>query len=107
MRNEKIGLGLSIVNDALGPARETYVSANFSYTLPLDEKDTKLSFGLKGGFHLLDTDWSKGIYHDPDKVFEQDLSLFSPTIGAGLYLHSRKWYLGLSVPNFIYDRTLR
>ena len=101
LRNEKIGLGLSIINDALGPANETYINANFSYTIPLNDYDTKLSFGLKGGFHLLDTDWSKGRFQNPDATFNENLSLFSPTIGVGLYLHSRKWYLGLSVPNFI------
>ena len=100
LRNERIGLGLNVVSDQIGPAKETYFDLNFSYDLPLNE-NTKLAFGLKGGFHLLDTDWSKGIFRDPDAAFNQDLSLFSPTIGAGLYLHSRKWYLGLAAPNFI------
>ncbi|PHR69868.1 MAG: hypothetical protein COA67_09150 [Lutibacter sp.] len=101
LRNERIGLGLSIVNDALGPANETYINANFSYTIPLNRYDKKLSFGLKGGFHLLDTDWSKGKFQNPDRVFNENVNLISPTVGAGLYLHTRKWYLGLSVPNFI------
>ncbi|MCX7550537.1 type IX secretion system membrane protein PorP/SprF [Xanthomarina sp. F2636L] len=101
LRNEKIGLGLSIVNDALGPVNETYINANFSYTIPLNSNGTKLSFGLKGGINLLNTDWSKGSYQNPDRVYSENVSLLSPTIGAGLYLHSRKWYLGFSVPNFI------
>ena len=102
LRNEKIGIGLTVVNDNLGPASETYVNANLSYTIPINyDKTQKLSFGLKGGFHLLSTDWSKGIYQNPDVAFQDDISLFSPTIGAGLYLHSESWYLGLSVPNFI------
>lgn len=101
LRNERIGLGLNIVSDQIGPAKETYFDVNFAYDLPLNET-TKLSFGLKGGFHLLDTDWSKGIFRDPsDVLFNQDLSLFSPTVGAGLYVHSQKWYLGLAAPNFI------
>jgi len=101
LRNERIGLGLSIVNDRLGPASETYVDANFSYTIPVNDNDTKLSFGIKGGFQLLSTDWSKGRFQNPDAVFNENVSLFSPTVGAGLYLHSQKWYLGLSVPNFL------
>jgi len=101
LRNEKIGLGLSIVNDALGPATESYIDANFSYTIRLDDTNTKLSFGVKGGVHLLDTDWSKGRFQNPDVVFNENISLLSPTIGAGLYLHNRKWYVGLSVPNFL------
>ena len=102
LRNEKIGLGLTVVNDNLGPASETYVNANISYTILVNNEGTrKLSFGVKGGFHMLKTDWSKGIYQNPDLAFQEDLSLFSPTVGAGLYLHSDSWYVGFSVPNFI------
>ena len=96
LRNDKIGLGLSIVNDALGPANETYLDANFSYTIQLNESLTKLSFGAKAGLHLLNTDWSRGRFQDPDNVFNQNLSLTSPTVGAGLYLHNRKcvcWFI--------------
>lgn len=102
LRNERIGLGLSVISDQLGPATETFVDANASYTIPLNAmQTTKFSFGIKAGFHILDTDWSKGQFQYPDTAFQDDLSLFSPTIGAGAYLHSDKWYLGLSVPNFI------
>ena len=94
LSNERIGLGLNVVSDALGPARETFVDANFSYTIPLNENDLKLSFGVKGGFHMLDTDWSKGRFQDPDVVFNNNLNLISPSIGAGLYMHTRKWYFG-------------
>ena len=34
-------------------------------------------------------------------VFNEDLSLTSAIIGAGFYVFSNKWYLGLSVPNFV------
>ena len=101
LKNERLGLGLSVVQDALGPARETYLNANVSYTIPVSDFDAKLSFGVKGGLHLLDTDWSKGRYQNPDVAFNENINLASPTIGAGLYLHSKKWYVGLSVPNFI------
>jgi len=102
LRNERIGLGLNIVNDALGPVRETYLDANFSYTIPLNANDLKLSFGVKGGFHNLQSDWSLGIIQQVgDPTFRDNLSTWSPTVGAGLYMHTRKWYLGLAVPNFL------
>lgn len=102
LRNERIGLGLNIVKDALGPATESFIDANFSYTIPLNAHDLKLSFGAKGGLHILDTDWSKGRFRDQtDLTFRDNLNLISPMIGAGLYMHTRKWYLGLAVPNFI------
>ncbi len=100
--NNKVGIGLNVVSDKLGPATETYFDLNFSYTIPIDADGIyNLSFGIKGGFHLLDTDWSKGVFQNTDNAFNQNLDLFSPTIGAGLYLHSRKWYLGAAVPNIL------
>ena len=61
LRNKRLGLGLNLVSDKLGPSSETNIDINFSYTIPVDEiRGTELSFGLKGGLHLLDTDWSKG-----------------------------------------------
>lgn len=102
LRNERLGLGLSVVNDALGPANETSIDLNGSYTLPLDYGYTKLSFGIKAGLHQLSTDWSKGNFQDQsDNVFAEPISRLSPTVGAGVYLHSREWYLGLSVPNLL------
>lgn len=102
LRNERIGLGLNIVSDQIGPAQETSIDANVSYTIPVDEAgDLELSFGLKGGLHILDTDWSKGIFQNNDNLFNENINLTSPTLGAGLYLHSQKWYLGASVPNIL------
>lgn len=98
---KKVGLGLSIVNDGLGPSEEFYVDANVSYTIDISDK-RRLSFGAKFGGRLLNIDWSKGITQNPDVVFQQNINnKFLPTIGAGIYLHSDRSYLGLSVPNFL------
>ena len=101
LKNERLGLGLNVVSDQLGPAQETSIDANFSYTIPVNASgDLELSFGLKGGLHILDTDWSKGIFQNPtDVLFNENVNLVSPTVGGALYLHSDKWYLGASVPN--------
>ena len=49
LRNEKIGLGLSIINDELGYENLSYIYGDFSYTIQTSEK-AKLAFGLKAGF---------------------------------------------------------
>ena len=98
----KVGLGLSIVNDALGPADETYIGADFSYTI--NTSDTgKLSFGLKAGGHILDVDFTKLNLFDPtDPRFSQNIdNKFSPIIGAGVYYHTNNFYAGISAPNLI------
>ena len=102
LRNEKIGLGLSVVNDKIGPSNELYLDGNFSYSLPLGY-EKRLAFGLKAGMRLLNVDWSKGRFYDPnDVLLNQNIDNQAKiAIGAGVYYYTEKWYVGLSVPSFI------
>jgi type IX secretion system PorP/SprF family membrane protein len=102
LRNERLGLGVNVVRDDLGPASETQFEGNASYTLPLSDQGLKLSFGLKAGLHMLQTDWSEGrAFQGNDVAFANNLRLNAPIVGAGLYLSSYNWYFGLSVPNLL------
>ncbi|WP_163401423.1 PorP/SprF family type IX secretion system membrane protein [Flavobacterium fluviatile] len=98
---KNVGLGLSIVSEEIGPSEEQYVDANFSYTIQSGETH-QLSFGIKGGGRVLNIDWSKGSYKDPDVQFRENITnKFLPVLGAGLYWHGERDYIGLSVPNFM------
>ena len=97
---KNVGLGLSIINDNLGPANETFVDANFSYTLQTSDNN-KLAFGLKAGARFFDVDFSKGLYQVPEPMLDQNINEVFLTIGAGFFYYSDKWYVGLSVPNFM------
>jgi len=98
----RVGLGLNIIKDELGPSDEVYFDGNFSYTIPVG-LETNLSFGIKAGIRYLDVDFSKGTAKqqtDPNLVNINSKLL--PSIGGGLYYHhNTKWYIGLSVPNII------
>jgi type IX secretion system PorP/SprF family membrane protein len=100
--SDNIGLGLSVVNDKIGPVDESSVAVDFSYSLKLNEK-YKLAFGLKGSANLLNVDLSKLYLNDPgDYVYATDIdNKFSPNVGVGLYLHSDKTSIGLSSPNLL------
>ena len=107
---KNVGLGLVLVNDRLGPSNEVFIDGNFSYTLRLNEEDKKLSFGLKAGGRIFNVDFSKGSFEDNDIAFQNNIdNKFLPTIGAGIYYHTEKSYIGVSVPNFFaqehYDAT--
>lgn len=95
-----VGLGVVLMNDRLGPSSETFLDANFSYTLRLNDENKRLSFGIKAGGRLFNVDFSKGSYEDPDVAFQDINDKFLPTIGAGIYYHTNKSYLGFAVPNF-------
>jgi type IX secretion system PorP/SprF family membrane protein len=97
-----LGVGISFVNDKIGPSTENSISADISYAIRTSE-NYKLAFGIKTTAHLLNVDYTKlKIYDATDAVFQNNIqNQFSPNIGAGLYYYSDKLYVGLSVPNFI------
>ncbi|WP_224483215.1 PorP/SprF family type IX secretion system membrane protein [Robertkochia aurantiaca] len=102
LRNDRIGLGMSVINDQLGYENFSYVYADFSYTIPTGDV-SKLSFGIKGGVtqFRLDQEFltDPSIVNDP---FFTDISnRVSPNIGAGVYWHSYRWYIGLSSPRIL------
>ncbi len=96
-----VGLGVNLVHDAIGPARETYIDANASYTVR-SSYEGNLAFGLKLGGRLFNVNWERGIYRDKgDKQLSEPINKFLPTIGAGIYYYKSNWYVGLAVPNII------
>ena len=101
--NSNLGVGFSLVNDRIGPTSDNTISADISYTIPMNEV-YKLSFGIKASGNIFNLDTDK---LDPAQANDPNLqnfnNEFSPNFGAGVYLHSDKLYLGLSVPNFLQD----
>ena len=96
-----VGLGLSIVNDKIGPTSETYFDIDFSYTV-YTSNEGRLSFGLKGSAHLLDVRFSELNQIAPDNSLQNDIdNQFSPNFGAGIYYYNEKFYAGISVPRIL------
>ena len=103
INNSNLGVGLSLVNDRIGPTSDNTISADISYTIPVSE-DYKLSFGIKASGNMFTLDTEK---LTPQQLNDPNLqnynSKLKPNFGAGLYLHSEKLYFGLSVPNFLQE----
>ena len=105
-----VGLGVSIVNDKIGPSDENNIAVDLSYFIPTTER-YRLSFGLKATVNLLNVDFTKlSIYNPADARFANNIdNRLSPNIGAGIYLHSDNTYFGLSIPYFLesnhFDKT--
>jgi type IX secretion system PorP/SprF family membrane protein len=101
INESKVGLGLSFVNDQIGPSDENNIAVDFSYTIPVNYQ-YKMSFGLKASANLLNVDFTKLDQYPGDPIFEENIdNKFSPNIGVGFYLHSDKAYFGLSAPNLL------
>ena len=103
LNGNNLGLGVSFINDKIGPTNENTFSVDLSYTIPATET-FKLSFGIKATANLFNLDITK---LNPVNAFPLDPSMqnidnqFSPNIGAGIYLHSDKAYIGFSIPSFL------
>ncbi|MDG1476380.1 MAG: type IX secretion system membrane protein PorP/SprF [Vicingaceae bacterium] len=100
--NEKIGLGLSVFNDKIGPLNTTAIYADFAYKIKVSEKG-KLAFGLKGGINLLQGDLNTLQLEDgSDESFTNNIeSDMLPNFGFGMYYSTSKWYVGLSTPKLL------
>lgn len=99
--NSNLGLGVSLVNDKIGPTNENSLSVDISYTINTSES-MKLSFGVKATGNVFNLDVNKlNPVEQADPKFQNYDNVFKPNFGAGVYLHSDKGYVGLSVPNLI------
>ncbi|WP_344788854.1 type IX secretion system membrane protein PorP/SprF [Postechiella marina] len=102
LRNDRIGVGLSFINDELGYENFSYIYGDFSYTLPMGQK-AKLAFGMKAGFTHYHID--QELLDDPtvvnDRFFDDVSNRWSPNVGLGAYLHTNRWYIGLSAPRIL------
>ncbi|MDI5951279.1 PorP/SprF family type IX secretion system membrane protein [Flavobacterium yafengii] len=100
LNESNLGLGVSIINDKIGPTTENTISADLSYTVPTSET-FKLSFGIKATANFFNLDVNRLNPVDDDPSLHDFNNKFTPNIGAGVYLHSDKAYVGFSIPNFI------
>jgi type IX secretion system PorP/SprF family membrane protein len=104
IRNEKMGVGLNIINDRIGLEKRFSLFADYSYKISFEGK-TNLRMGIKGGFsnysHNL-TDYV--LYPDgiSDPLFQGDIEhKFLPNAGVGILLENPTFYAGISAPKMI------
>lgn len=114
---KNLGLGISVLNDRIGPMNHTWLMGDLSYTLNLNkQKTTKLSFGLKGGVNILNAnlqDLQMTTANDPQAI--NYTGKVMGNVGAGFFFQTKQFFFGASVPMILtptldptvpfYDRT--
>lgn len=109
--SKNIETGINIVKDELGEnvLNETTVSADLAYVVKLN-KTAKLSLGFKAGVNFFNTDFNGFRLNDDaissDPAFQNINETFF-NLGAGAFYFTDKYYLGLSVPNFLPNKHLK
>lgn len=102
LKNEHIGVGLSISNDKIGPVNNTTLFADFAYIMKLNEK-SKLAFGLSAGAKIFQANLSSlQLDEQADPVFQTNINKHvTPNFGFGIYYSRERFYAGISAPNLL------
>jgi type IX secretion system PorP/SprF family membrane protein len=98
-----VGLGLSFIDESVGPTRDATISGEFSYTIPTSEQ-FKLAFGLKASVSFFSIDYNLLNILQPESTIQNVATEGTPNLGAGFYWYSDKMYFGISAP-IIFNRT--
>ncbi len=101
MASQKLGFGLSLTNDRIGPTRQTGLFGDLSGRIKVNAK-SYLSAGLKVGFNFTSTDLTElTLAQSNDGSFAENNKQTLPNVGLGFYYHSPTFYAGFSVPKLI------
>ena len=100
--DDRVGIGLSILSDKIGPTNSFAIGMSYSYRMELEEG--VLSIGIKGSLRKYQVDWDNAITtHLNDALIDSPSnSKFLPNVGVGIYYETPTFYIGLSAPN-IYE----
>lgn len=100
---QRVGVGLSIVNDKIGVHRNQDLRGLLAYRLPVGN-GAIFSFGMQGGLSVSRSDYASlntaATSMDP-RWAANGVSKTSLTLGTGLYYQSKKFHLGVSVPSLL------
>lgn len=95
--NQRFALGAVVLRDEIGVTDQTGAYLSYAYRIPLND-NTKLSFGLQGGVTFFDASFSEVFENDRVGV---DVSESQGNVGFGIYLNSKRFYAGFSVPQLL------
>lgn len=101
IEGRKIGVGVTLLTDKIGPVNNTFFTINYAYRLRITD-ELILSMGIKGGISSYKvglTDLS--IIDQEDPQFENNEKKISPNLGFGFYLYEDRYFVGFSVPKLI------
>lgn len=104
---DRVGFGLSAQRQQIGLFENWYANLAYSYGIPLTEKLT-VRVGLQGSGFFNQIDFTNGgdgltLFgsDDPSVLENMESSQLKGNFGAGILVHSERYYFGLAVPYFL------
>lgn len=99
-KKQQYAAGVLVGYDRLGYTNMMNLMGQFAYRIPI--KKSTLSMGVQAGFNHYNDGRSSAILIDAnDRVFSDDIRLYVPNVGAGLYLYNERYYIGVSLPHIL------
>jgi type IX secretion system PorP/SprF family membrane protein len=108
LKNEKMGVGLTVFNDRIGIVNNTGFYANYAYRVRLSNNST-LSAGISAGLTNYRADLGSVLLTNevgatPDVAFGSNVNKMLPNVGLGLFYNNDKFYAGLSLPHVLNNK---
>lgn len=101
LRRNQYALGASFTADKVGATTRVDANAVYAYRIKINQ-DVLLSLGLQAGVTNWHADWfTVTVEQGGDEVFQNNFSIWQPNFGAGAYLYSKDYYIGLSCPRLV------
>ncbi len=105
LRNNKVGLGISFINETIGVTHDIGAYANYAYRIPLHNEGF-FSLGLQAGVinhqeQLLDV---KTQDYGDNSFIANTPQLTLPNAGFGAYYSTKTFYVGLSIPRLMQNK---
>ncbi len=95
LAQKKMGVGVSIIRDQLGPSVTHGILGAYAYRIKM--LDGKLSFALRGALYNYGFDWSKIDYKNNEtNLLTQQINYWMPSFDFGLRFHNKSSYVGLT-----------
>jgi type IX secretion system PorP/SprF family membrane protein len=103
IKGRKLGWGLSVLNDNIGPVVNTSVSLDAAYHLQINEAGHQLAVGVKIGAqnYNIDTSMIQTITPGDAAFVMGDSGELIPNVGFGVYYHHTRFYVGFSIPRLL------
>jgi type IX secretion system PorP/SprF family membrane protein len=95
VKENKVGLGLNVYRDAIGPTVTNGIMGTYAYRL-LSE-NAAISFGIQAGLLYYDFNYAAMNLKDQDYLFDPtNVRRFLPDFNVGFYYQTEKFFAGLS-----------
>lgn len=98
-KSKKMGLGLQVMTDRIGPRNTTVVSGIYAYKIRVG-RSGKLGLGIRASLYNYAFDWDEIDYKDGSNfgsVERGKETFFTPSFDFGIYYSDKRNYIGLEL----------